>query len=221
MSTCQHRDTTFSRDICPDPCGVMHTSCDDCGEMVDACVHVDPANWTREQAQAAQAELDELERTDPDVAAAATSYDRMVERVTGRRSRIACGLWEGCRNDDGLHDARCPASGQTATPAERAAANELTRELDSVYAEPTDADLAAAATALDWHRGLSSYRALDSEPRRDIERVARALAAERAAIHARYEAVAAECDEDAVTPDPSESLTWAAAAARIRQVAAQ
>lgn len=31
-----------------------------------------------------QAELDELERTDPDVRAAADSYDRMVERVTGR-----------------------------------------------------------------------------------------------------------------------------------------
>lgn len=31
-----------------------------------------------------QAELDELERTDPDVAAAAASYDRMVERITGR-----------------------------------------------------------------------------------------------------------------------------------------
>ncbi len=31
-----------------------------------------------------QAELDELERTDPDVHAAAESYDRMVERVTGR-----------------------------------------------------------------------------------------------------------------------------------------
>ena len=31
-----------------------------------------------------QDELDELERTDPDVAAAAESYDRMVERITGR-----------------------------------------------------------------------------------------------------------------------------------------
>ena len=31
-----------------------------------------------------QAELDELERTDPDVRAAAESYDRMVARVTGR-----------------------------------------------------------------------------------------------------------------------------------------
>lgn len=32
-----------------------------------------------------QAELDELERTDPEVRAAAESYDRMVERVTNRR----------------------------------------------------------------------------------------------------------------------------------------
>jgi hypothetical protein len=31
-----------------------------------------------------QADLDKLERTDPDVAAAAESYDRMVERITGR-----------------------------------------------------------------------------------------------------------------------------------------
>lgn len=31
-----------------------------------------------------QAELDEMERTDPDVRAAAESYDRMVERITGR-----------------------------------------------------------------------------------------------------------------------------------------
>lgn len=31
-----------------------------------------------------QAELDELERTDPEVRAAADSYDRMVERITGR-----------------------------------------------------------------------------------------------------------------------------------------
>lgn len=31
-----------------------------------------------------QNELDELERTDPDVNAAARSYDAMVERITGR-----------------------------------------------------------------------------------------------------------------------------------------
>lgn len=31
-----------------------------------------------------QAELEELERTDPDVAKAAASYDRMVEDITGR-----------------------------------------------------------------------------------------------------------------------------------------
>jgi hypothetical protein len=31
-----------------------------------------------------QAELDELERTDPAVARAAQSYDRMVEKMTGR-----------------------------------------------------------------------------------------------------------------------------------------
>jgi hypothetical protein len=34
-----------------------------------------------------QAELDELERTDPDVRAAAESYDRMVEKITGRNWR--------------------------------------------------------------------------------------------------------------------------------------
>lgn len=43
----------------------------------------DPANWTVEQAQAAQAELDELERTDLDVASAAASYEQMVKRMTG------------------------------------------------------------------------------------------------------------------------------------------
>lgn len=39
MSTCQHRNSTFSRDICPEPCGVMHTSCDDCGETLEGCAH--------------------------------------------------------------------------------------------------------------------------------------------------------------------------------------
>lgn len=37
-----------------------------------------------EELLALQDELDELERTDPDVRAAAESYDRMVERITGR-----------------------------------------------------------------------------------------------------------------------------------------
>jgi len=165
VNTCEHRSTTFSRDICPDPCGVMHTYCDDCDGMVDRCAHgyVDnPAAWTREQAQAAQAELDELERTDPDVAAAAASYDRMVERVTGRT---------------------------IPTPAERAAAEELTRELDTVYgggipqATPDD-----FAKAHDLVKGVLFGTTPGGQ---SINAVAQALAAERAAIHARYEAVAA------------------------------
>lgn len=116
----------------------------------------------------------------------------------------------------------------SATPAERAAAGELTRELDTVHAEPTDADLAAAATILGWTRGLASYQALvKDEHGLDIERVAQALAAERAAIHARYEAVAAECDDAPDRDDMSEDWqdgrdeALLACSARIRQVAAQ
>lgn len=41
--------------------------------------------YTDDDMLALQAELDELERVDPDVRAAAESYDRMVERITGRR----------------------------------------------------------------------------------------------------------------------------------------
>jgi hypothetical protein len=44
----------------------------------------EPPDFTDDELIALQAELDELERTDPDVRAAAESYDRMVERVTGR-----------------------------------------------------------------------------------------------------------------------------------------
>ena len=54
-----------------------------------------------------QAELDELERTDPDVAAAAASYDRMVERITGRTlpPRCTCAV----RSDAiGPHTRGCP-----------------------------------------------------------------------------------------------------------------
>jgi hypothetical protein len=40
--------------------------------------------FTDEELADLQDELDELERIDPDVAAAAASYDRMVERITGR-----------------------------------------------------------------------------------------------------------------------------------------
>ena len=45
----------------------------------------DAFDMSDEELRALQAELDELERTDPDVRAAAISYDRMVERLTGRR----------------------------------------------------------------------------------------------------------------------------------------
>ena len=39
---------------------------------------------TDQELLALQADLDDLERTDPIVGAAAESYDRMVERITGR-----------------------------------------------------------------------------------------------------------------------------------------
>jgi hypothetical protein len=48
-----------------------------------------------------QAELDELERTDPDVRAAAESYDRMVERITGRKMPQVTKPAAGRRRDDG------------------------------------------------------------------------------------------------------------------------
>jgi hypothetical protein len=43
-----------------------------------------PEDWTREEWAALQADLDELEATDPDVATAAESYARAVERILGR-----------------------------------------------------------------------------------------------------------------------------------------
>lgn len=43
--------------------------------------------WETVDWAAEQAALDELERTDPDVAAAAPSYDRMVKKMTGRNSQ--------------------------------------------------------------------------------------------------------------------------------------
>ena len=42
-------------------------------------------DFTDEELLELQRELNELERTDPDVRAAAESYDRMVERITGRK----------------------------------------------------------------------------------------------------------------------------------------
>lgn len=54
-----------------------------------------------------EADLDELERTDPAVAAAAESYDRMVERITGRTlpPRCTCHV----RSDAiGPHTRGCP-----------------------------------------------------------------------------------------------------------------
>jgi hypothetical protein len=43
-----------------------------------------PDDWTPEEWASLQADLGELEATDPDVAAAARSYDAMVERLTRR-----------------------------------------------------------------------------------------------------------------------------------------
>jgi len=207
MSTCQHRSTTFSRDICPDPCGVMHTLCLGCWATLDECAHVlvDPADWTEEQAQAAQAELDELERTDPDVAAAAASYDRMVERVASK-------TWFG--------NGRQTDEQRIAIAAERAAADELTRELDTVYAQPTDVDfekaagfvrMACAAQGSSEHYAVRTY-------------IATALAVERAAIHARYEALAVRLEQNNDYSD-NWGAGWVdgrlAAAVDIRQVAAQ
>lgn len=34
---CEHINTTFSRDHCPEPCGTMHYICTDCHEIVDPC----------------------------------------------------------------------------------------------------------------------------------------------------------------------------------------
>lgn len=224
-------------------------------DSIDAAVisSGDPANWTREQAQAAQAELDELERTDPDVAVAAASYDRMVERVTGKawfengrqtdEQRVSEHVFEDdhctlcSRHIEARHLPCWPLPSraslldgpiQTATPAERAAADELTRELDTVYAEPT-AEQTSAAYALVSGWGVEDgYGYLATL-------VARALAAERAAIHARYEAVAEEiatAASDAFAQALNErgelqantygwAHGWKASAVRIRQVAAQ
>lgn len=181
----------------------------------DAVAFQDPANWTREQAQAAQAELDELKRTDPAVAAAAASYDRMVERVTGK-------AWFG--------NGRQTDEQRIATPAERAAADELTEltEEMGLYDEPDPSDLDKARFAI-WPEAVTGdpdgrfwQNALDGD-KEAVKRVALALAAERAAIHARYEAVAAQLERTAsrYTMSSEQHSVRAIAAHLIRQVAAQ
>lgn len=35
MCQCEHPDTWFSRSLCPDPCGFMHTYCIECGDPLD------------------------------------------------------------------------------------------------------------------------------------------------------------------------------------------
>lgn len=37
MTDCPHRYTSFDRTICADPCGSMHTYCEDCGKCLDDC----------------------------------------------------------------------------------------------------------------------------------------------------------------------------------------
>jgi hypothetical protein len=34
---CPHNDAWFDRVICPEPCGMMHTYCADCGANLDTC----------------------------------------------------------------------------------------------------------------------------------------------------------------------------------------
>jgi ferredoxin len=36
---CAHEDTSFDRTLCAEPCGVMHTYCQHCGECLDECEH--------------------------------------------------------------------------------------------------------------------------------------------------------------------------------------
>jgi hypothetical protein len=67
---------------CDDTCTVDCGACKGTGRPAEA----DNAGevMSGEELLDLQADLDKLERTDPDVAAAAESYDRMVERITGR-----------------------------------------------------------------------------------------------------------------------------------------
>lgn len=37
--TCKHPDTWFSRTVCPEPCGYMHTYCTECSEPLDPCAN--------------------------------------------------------------------------------------------------------------------------------------------------------------------------------------
>lgn len=39
---CKHRNTDFDRTLCPEPCGMFHTYCQDCGECLDKCAHEHP-----------------------------------------------------------------------------------------------------------------------------------------------------------------------------------
>jgi hypothetical protein len=72
-----------------DQCPIISRRCDrPCGS---SCIRGQAAEadsageeMSDEELLDLQADLDKLERTDPDVAAAAESYDRMVERITGR-----------------------------------------------------------------------------------------------------------------------------------------
>lgn len=36
---CVHPDSVFSRTVCPEPCGMMHTYCATCGDCLDDCPH--------------------------------------------------------------------------------------------------------------------------------------------------------------------------------------
>lgn len=38
-ATCAHGDTWFSRTLCAEPCGMMHTYCTRCAAMIDDCAH--------------------------------------------------------------------------------------------------------------------------------------------------------------------------------------
>lgn len=105
------------------------------------------------------------------------------------RSRIACGLWIGC--GDGMHDYRCPASGQT-SPAS---------------AEPTEADWETACAATGCDRVTVPIKEGDNVFLLCDEHsgywpclagpLAHALASQRAEIVARYEELAAELQADA------------------------
>lgn len=94
LLTCGHPagEASFSRSICPEPCGSMHYYCDTCGEVADHC---------------------ELLQTEPELgavdASGGSNRNDIILHLLERG--IARGAWKEGVGVVIDHDPRCPARG--------------------------------------------------------------------------------------------------------------